>query len=114
MHTRGKGKQGEDLAAEHLLASGFTLIARNYQTRHGEIDCVARDPDGILVFVEVKVCSGGRYGHPLFKVNRAKQRQLVAMARHYCAQHRVSGPRRFDVIAIQGGRLTHLKNAFLC
>ena len=114
MHTREKGRAGEDIAIEHLLTRGYTIIARNYQTRHGEIDCVAQDPDGVLVFVEVKACSGGRYGHPLFKVNRAKQRQLAAMASHYCARHCVSGPRRFDVIAIERGKLTHLRNAFLC
>ena len=114
MHTRGKGKAGEEAAIEHLLAKGYTVVSRNYQTRQGEIDCIARDPSGVLVFVEVKVSQSGRYGHPLFWVTRTKQRRLAAMARRYRAQHNLTNvPCRFDVVAIDRGKVEHLVNAFL-
>lgn len=112
MHTRGKGKQGEELATGYLLEQGYTIVHQNFQTRHGEIDCIARDPDGTLVFLEVKVSSSARYGSPLYRVTPAKQRRIAMMARLYCARNRITGPMRLDVIAIHGGHIEHLKNAF--
>lgn len=113
MHTRGKGKAGEDQAAQVLLDKGYEIVSRNYQMKHGEIDLIARSPRGVTVFVEVKVAYGTRYGHPLFWVTRAKQRRLMAMARQYCRMHAVTGAIRFDVVAITRGRVQHVSNAFL-
>jgi putative endonuclease len=47
------GRRGERVAEARLLARGWTILARNVRTRHGEIDLIARD-HGALVFVEVK------------------------------------------------------------
>jgi putative endonuclease len=110
--TRKKGREGEDAAAEYLLGQGYTIVSRNHQTRAGEIDCIARDPDGVLVFVEVKFSRGGPV-HPVFWVTPAKQRQLVRMARAYLAFHQARSACRFDVIAISGGKIDHIRNAFL-
>jgi len=48
------GKLGEDLACEYLLNKSFTIIERNYRKPWGELDIIAKDPKGVLVFVEVK------------------------------------------------------------
>jgi len=47
------GRLGEDLAAEHLTRLGFSTLARNVRTRHGEIDLIVFD-GRTLAFVEVK------------------------------------------------------------
>ena len=47
------GSRGEQIAVDHLTGLGFTVLARNHRTRHGEIDAVAYR-DRLLVFVEVK------------------------------------------------------------
>ncbi len=47
------GKRGEDLACEHLIKQGFSIIDRNYWKPWGEIDVVARRGTD-LRFVEVK------------------------------------------------------------
>jgi putative endonuclease len=52
-HRRALGRYGEKLAAEHLRARGFELLARNYRTRRGEIDLIAFDGH-TLIFVQVK------------------------------------------------------------
>ena len=112
--TREKGNRGEDQAVEHLLGQGYGIVCRNYQSRNGEIDCIARDPDGTLVFVEVKSSEGGHGAHPLFWVTPAKQRTLFKMARQYLAEHHItSTPCRFDVIAITRGKIEHIRNAFI-
>jgi putative endonuclease len=50
---RALGRRGEGLAADHLRRLGFSPLARNERTRHGEIDLIAFD-GSTLVFVEVK------------------------------------------------------------
>lgn len=114
LHTRAKGQVGEDMAIDYLVTQGYTIVDRNYQVKKGEIDCVARDRDGTLVFVEVKSAGSPSYGHPFSWINRAKQRKLVIMARHYLYnKHLGHTACRFDAIAIMDGKVEHLKNAFL-
>jgi putative endonuclease len=113
-HSREKGYTGEDKAADYLIRSGYSIISRNFQSRKGEIDCIAKDERGTLVFIEVKYAKSFAKGHPAFWVTWAKQRKLVAMARRYLGDHGyTSQPCRFDVIAIVGGKIEHIKNAFL-
>jgi hypothetical protein len=50
------GHAGEDAACAELRRRGYTIVARRYRTRAGEIDIVARD-GRTLVFVEVKARS---------------------------------------------------------
>ena len=48
------GKLGEDLACKYLKSNGYLIIDRNFRKPWGELDIVARQKDGTLVFVEVK------------------------------------------------------------
>ena len=48
------GDKGEDLAVSYLKKMGWAIIDRNKKAGGGEIDIVAREPSGTLVFVEVK------------------------------------------------------------
>jgi putative endonuclease len=52
-HRRALGRYGEKLALEHLRARGFSLLARNYRTRRGEIDLIAFN-GCTLIFIQVK------------------------------------------------------------
>jgi putative endonuclease len=46
-------KEAEENAARYLKKKGYRIIDRNYRTRFGEIDIIARYGE-YLVFVEVK------------------------------------------------------------
>jgi len=48
------GKKGEDLAASYLISKGYKIIERNFRKAWGELDIIAIDKKGILVFIEVK------------------------------------------------------------
>lgn len=48
------GHLGENIACEYLVNKGYTICERNYRKPWGELDIIAKDPDGTLVFVEVK------------------------------------------------------------
>lgn len=112
--TRAKGERGEDAAVEYLLKLGYCIVCRNYRALRGEIDCIARDPDGTLVFIEVKSSTTAAYGSPLFRVTPAKQKTLFKMARQYLAEHHItSTPCRFDVIAITRSGIEHIRNAIV-
>lgn len=50
------GRLGEDIAVKYLKNKGFSVVARNYRKKYGEIDIVAKK-SGILHFVEVKSVS---------------------------------------------------------
>jgi putative endonuclease len=113
-NTRAKGTSAEDLAAEYLTDRKYKIIERNYRVRKGEIDCIAVDSDGTLVFVEVKSARTGSCGHPFFWVDTAKQRTITKVARWYLAEHGITSRAcRFDVIALSNGKIEHLRNAFL-
>jgi len=94
------GRRGEQLAADHLVATGFTLIERNWRCQQGEIDLVVRE-GAELVFVEVKTRSSVAYGHPLEAITTAKLARLRRLAASWCDAHPdVRGDIRIDAIAI--------------
>ena len=100
---RAQGDAAEERACRHLGRSGFTIVERNYRTKGGEIDIVARKGD-VLVFVEVRSREVPGFGTPEESVTPAKRRRIVAVARRYLSDVPPSSWReaRFDVIAIEG------------
>jgi len=48
------GREGEERARRHLIGLEYKILATNYREGFDEIDIIARDPDGTLVFCEVK------------------------------------------------------------
>jgi putative endonuclease len=99
------GQTGEDVAAARLAALGWQIVARNWRTRHGEIDIIARDGEW-LVFVEVRARrarAGGDpvAGRPEESVTAKKQLRLAHLAEAYLSTLRWDGPWRADVIAIE-------------
>lgn len=116
---RRLGEAGETLAARWLEAQGWRVLERNWHSRFGELDAIAVDTHGRLVFVEVKSRRGTRYGTPQEAVTRDKQAHLRAAAWLWMQQRRGSlGTRgvRFDVVTVfvQGAdaRIEHIPGAF--
>ena len=111
--ARRRGEDAEELAAHFLARRGLAIVARNYRTRFGEVDIVARD-GATLVFVEVRARSWGAYGGAAGSVDHGKQRRIVAAARHYLSRLRAEPPCRFDVLTIQGreGEPAWIRGAF--
>lgn len=95
------GARAEELAAEHLRAHGLAIVARNYRTRFGEIDVIARE-GAMLVFVEVRMRRSASFGGPLASITPAKRRRLVLAARGYLAALGREPPCRFDAIVMRG------------
>lgn len=117
--TAALGRWGEERAAEHLTAAGLQVLDRNWRCELGELDLVARDVDGSVVFVEVKTRSGVGFGEPAEAVGAVKARRLRALACRWLLEHRPPGAEalRFDVVGIvrvpgRQPQVTHLRGAF--
>lgn len=101
-----------------LARHGLVLVQRNYRVAAGprargaEIDLIARDGDGTLVFIEVRVRGDGGHGGAAASVGATKQRRLLLAARHYLRRFAEPPPCRFDVVAIDGERIEWLRAAF--
>lgn len=116
--NKPKGRFAEVHAAAFLRRQGYSLLARNYAYRGGELDLVARDPNGEIVFVEVKSSWGANFGLPESRVTEAKQGKMWRTACHYLyATSATECNCRFDVIALdclgEHFEIRHFKNAFV-
>ena len=112
--TKQKGDAAEDAALRHLQAAGLRLLARNYRTPGrggGEIDLIVREPDGTVVFVEVRRRANASFGGAGASIQASKQRRIVFAARHYLMGLRTPPPCRFDVVLVEDG-IEWLRAAF--
>lgn len=111
------GSQGEESAVNLLKENGYKILARNYKTKLGEIDIIARDKD-TYVFIEVKTRRTDRFGKPCEAVVGVKQRQISKAALTFLKVNNLLNDKaRFDVVSIfyspDGSvRADLIKNAF--
>ncbi len=117
-----RGRAGEEIACRRLERRGYRILARNWRTRYGELDIVARR-GGVLAFIEVKTRNDRAMGEPFEAVTAAKQRRIRRMAEAWLQAHAATAAAgdcdyRFDVISIVldehggAGEYRHLVDAF--
>jgi putative endonuclease len=115
---KSAGDEAEALALAHLQRHGLRLLQRNYRVaagpsaHAGEIDLIMCEPDGTVVFVEVRMRRDSSFGGPAASVTRSKQRRVSYAARRYLLGMAAMPPCRFDVVAIEGARIEWIKAAF--
>lgn len=110
--ARRYGLAAEHLAAVALRLKGYRILERNYRTKLGEIDIIARKGD-LVAIVEVKARAS--VAGAADAVGYQARQRIGRAAHHWLATrrdaHRLS--LRFDIIAIRPWRWpVHLKNAF--
>lgn len=114
--NREWGKEAEQIAADYLLANGYTLRERNWRVGNRiEIDIIA-EIDGTIVFVEVKARKG------IFQaadeaVDSPKRKKMIKGGNIYLQSQQHPYPFRLDIITITGTpesySINHLPDAFL-
>ncbi|WP_426319765.1 YraN family protein [Microbacterium sp. E-13] len=98
------GRAGEDRAARYFETLGFTVLARNWRCRGGELDLVVAD-DSVVVAVEVKTRRGDAFGHPFEAIDARKRVRLWRLAVAWASAHGdvVHGRRlRIDAVGLTG------------
>lgn len=115
--TKAAGNRGEAETAKYLRKKGYTLLASQWRCRFGELDLVARDKQGTICFVEVKLRSANSICLPREFVDRRKQERLRSAAAAYLSTYEIDAPARFDVAEVYAEndgalRMEYLENAF--
>ncbi len=113
MNKRRTGTRYEQIAADYLKQQEYQIICANYRCRMGEIDLICRD-GRYLVFVEVKYRANAHAGTGFMAVDARKQHRISRVAAYYLMEQHLpeETPCRFDVVAIDAGEISLLKNAF--
>lgn len=116
MNSTEIGNIGENSVCSYLTEKGYTIIARNYRIKGGEIDIIATDSD-YIVFVEVKTRKQNSISSGFDSVNTRKQHLIIKTANDYCSRYPVDLQPRFDiaeVIIINGNvkSINYIKNAY--
>lgn len=112
------GKSGEDLAVRYLRKKNYRIIERNFRSKIGEIDIIARH-SRTLIFCEVKTRLNKAFGQPFEAVTPHKQRKIRKVADMYMAvavDPKEFDSVRFDVISVLADGISldvrHIENAF--
>lgn len=110
------GKEGEELAAKHLLKKGYQILTKNYTYLKGEIDIIARTGNTVVI-VEVKTRSTPDFGDPQDFLKKGQIQRLVDTADQFVQEYGdMDVEVRFDIVAIiinkAGTKIEHIEDAF--
>ncbi|MFH0855782.1 MAG: YraN family protein [Candidatus Omnitrophota bacterium] len=110
------GILAEDKAEKFLKAGGYKILCRNYKTRLGEVDIIAKEKD-IFCFIEVKLRSSDKFGKGSEAVSVKKQGQISKAALIFLKENKLMDKgARFDVVSLEASgaeeNISLIKNAF--
>jgi len=119
--TKNVGAWGENEAASFLMEKGITVLEKNYHSKYGEIDIIAKD-DKYIIFCEVKTRKVGGFLKPAEAVDDKKQKKILKTATVYLQLHEeINLQPRFDVLEViyedikhenKIKSVNHIENAF--
>ena len=109
------GKDGEEIATKFLENKGYKILNRNFLTRHGKIDIIAKDKEE-YVFIEVKTRKSNKYGEPIDAINNNKIKHLKSAINYYLYINKLENKFiRIDVIEVKYIKnkiyINHIKQA---
>ena len=110
------GIESEAFALKYLKKRRYKILQKNFRTKFGEIDIIAKDKDTIA-FIEVKARSSDRFGPPKGAITPWKQKKISMAALSYLkATNQPGAKARFDVVSIRfknkKPEIEIIKNAF--
>lgn len=97
--TKQIGDRGEEYAVKFLEKNKYSILARNYSKRFGEIDIIA-EKNNTIVFVEVKTRNENALARPYEAVNKQKQRHIINTAYAYISENKIDKNCRFDICEV--------------
>jgi putative endonuclease len=107
-----RGRSGEWLAALALRLKGYQIVGRNFRTKLGEIDIIARKGD-LVIFVEVKARPSA--SESVDAVGTQAKRRIANAAELWIGRQRDAERLswRFDIVAVSPRRWpVHFEDAF--
>jgi putative endonuclease len=109
------GRRGEALALAFYTENKYTVLEKNWQSNHLEVDINTKN-EAYIVFCEVKTRSSNALMAPQQAVTNQKQRNIIRAANYYVLKNRIMLDVRFDIISIlfngEDYTLEHIPFAF--
>lgn len=95
------GRRAEQVAAAHLQANQFQIMAQNWRTRYCEIDLIASHQN-IIYFVEVKYRRQSAQGTGLDYITAKKLQQMAFAAELWVQSYSWQGEYNLAALEVSG------------
>ena len=101
-----EGKEAEEKASSYLKQEGYTILARNFHSKFGEIDIIAQK-ENILHFYEVKFSQ--KYD-PITRITPSKMSKIIKTINYYLLTHANTCDYQVDAILVTPKNIEIIKN----
>jgi len=101
-----EGLEAEEKASSYLQKEGYTILARNFHSKFGEIDIIAFQ-DNTLHFCEVKFSK--KYD-PITRITASKMAKIIKTINYYLLTHSNSHDYQIDAILVTPENIEIIKN----
>jgi len=100
MSKKAIGDFGEQEACDYITELGYEIVKRNYYSRFGEVDIIAKDRD-VYVFIEVKTRKYVSEGDVFENINDRKLRRFRKTVEFFCMRNDIiDQDLRVDLIGV--------------
>lgn len=97
----------EDKASDFLVNSGFEIVERNFHSKFGEIDIIAKKGD-ILHFIEVKATS--KNYEAIYRISKSKISKIIKTINYFMLQSQLDVGYEIDVICVENDQIRFIQN----
>ncbi|ANE33816.1 putative protein (UPF0102 domain) [Campylobacter hyointestinalis subsp. lawsonii CCUG 27631] len=101
------GFSSEDLAVDYLKSLDFEIIYRNFHSKFGEIDIIAKKDD-VYHFIEVK--STSKDYETVYRVTKKKIYKIIKTINFYMLKFNINSDYQIDLICVEKGEFKFLEN----
>jgi putative endonuclease len=108
--SRAVGDKAESLTCKYLQDKGFEIIQRNFYSRFGEIDIIAKRGD-VVHFVEVK--SGLDFERAVQNITPKKIERILKTTDVYLKKYALTCKYQIDAVIVVDGLCEHLESITL-
>ncbi|MDY2763663.1 YraN family protein [Campylobacter sp.] len=104
------GFEAEDRACEYLRTLGFEITERNFHSKFGEIDIIAKKAD-MLHFIEVKATNTANSA--IYRITPAKMTKILRTIEFYFLRKGIMCAYEIDALCIDKDKVELIKNITL-
>ena len=101
------GFDSEDKATKFLEKNGYEIMDRNFHSRFGEIDIIAKKGE-ILHFIEVKATKG-EY-EAIYRIDIKKLEKIIKTINFYFSKRKFNMDYQIDAILVQKDKIEMIEN----
>lgn len=83
------GADGEEKVVSILISKGAIILARNFHSRNGEIDIIAKR-NGLIYFIEVRLRNSRSFGTAGESITGHKQHKIIRTAHYWILKNRIN------------------------